>query len=126
MPGKPASETTTFDPPASTSSGRRSASASRTAARIASSSGAATKWAAGEKLRLGPVSVPTGAWMVVVMVPALVYFFFLIRNHYRAVAEQLTLDDYEAPTRRVNASMSASDASLDPSSRQHRRQPAWV
>lgn len=63
---------------------------------------AATKWAAGEKLPVGPFLVPTGAWMVVVMVPSLVWVFFLIHKHYQVLAAQLTLKGYEEPKPRVN------------------------
>jgi len=61
-----------------------------------------SKWAAGEKLHVGGTAVPTGAWMVVVLVPAMVYGFFLIHNHYQFLARQLTLDSYQAPTPRKN------------------------
>jgi amino acid transporter len=61
-----------------------------------------SKWTAGEKLHVGPVAIPTGAWMVVVMVPALVYMFFLIHHHYAGVARQLTLEHFEEPAPRVN------------------------
>jgi hypothetical protein len=40
-----------------------------------------------------------GAWMVVVLVPALVGLFFAIHRHYRNLAAQLSLDDYGAPPR---------------------------
>lgn len=61
-----------------------------------------SKWAAGEPIPIGSYKLPTGAWMIVVLIPALVYVFFLIYNHYRAVAEQLTLECCEEPLPRVN------------------------
>lgn len=61
-----------------------------------------SKWAAGEAIRLGPWKIPTGAWMVVVLVPCLVYVFFLMYHHYCTVAGQLTLDECERPAPRVN------------------------
>jgi hypothetical protein len=63
---------------------------------------ALSKWAAGEKLHLWKLAIPTGAWMVVVMVPALVYMFLAIANHYRSVAQQLTMAGYQKPRPRVN------------------------
>ena len=46
--------------------------------------------------------MPTGAWMVVVLVPAMIYGFFMVHNHYRFLARQLTLDGYQAPPPRKN------------------------
>jgi amino acid transporter len=63
---------------------------------------AVSKWTAGEKLHVGPLAVPTGAWMVVLLIPALVYGFFKIHNHYRLIARQLTLEGYHQPAPRTN------------------------
>jgi amino acid transporter len=40
-----------------------------------------------------------GAWIVLLVVPLLVYVFFSIHRHYRRVAADLSLDDYGAPAR---------------------------
>jgi amino acid transporter len=40
-----------------------------------------------------------GAWLVVVLIPALVYLFFAIHRHYADLAGRLSLDDYGAPGR---------------------------
>ena len=62
-----------------------------------------SKWAAGEPIPfLFGTKIPSGAWMIVVLIPALVYTFFLIHNHYQAVGQQLTLEKYEKPVPRVN------------------------
>lgn len=63
---------------------------------------AVSKWAAGEHLHVGKLAIPTGAWMVVVMVPTLVYMFYATYNHYRSAALQLTLGDDHQPEPRVN------------------------
>ncbi len=43
-----------------------------------------------------------GAWIIVLLVPTLVFIFFSIHHHYRDLARQLSLADYEpaAPIRR--------------------------
>ncbi len=41
----------------------------------------------------------SGAWIVVVIIPALVYLFFSIHRHYRHLAAHLSLDSFGAPTR---------------------------
>ena len=35
-----------------------------------------------------------GAWLVVILVPVLIFIFSQIRNHYRSVAQQLTLEGF--------------------------------
>jgi hypothetical protein len=40
-----------------------------------------------------------GAWIVVVLVPALVMVFFTIHYHYRDLARELSLEDYGTPPR---------------------------
>jgi amino acid transporter len=40
-----------------------------------------------------------GAWIVVLLIPALVFVFFRIHRHYQDVARRLSLDDYGAPPR---------------------------
>ncbi len=40
-----------------------------------------------------------GAWIIVVLVPALVFIFSLIHRHYRDLARQLSLEQYGAPAR---------------------------
>ncbi len=38
-----------------------------------------------------------GAWIILVLVPALVFVFFRIHHHYKHLARSLSLDDYGAP-----------------------------
>ena len=38
-----------------------------------------------------------GAWIILLVVPALVLVFFAINHHYRELAKSLSLDDYGAP-----------------------------
>jgi len=40
-----------------------------------------------------------GAWIIVLLVPILVFVFFRIHYHYRGLAKQLSLEDYGAPAR---------------------------
>ena len=40
-----------------------------------------------------------GAWVIVVLVPVLVFIFFRIHHHYKRLAQQLSLDEYGAPAR---------------------------
>lgn len=40
-----------------------------------------------------------GAWIIVLLIPFLVFVFFRIHGHYRGLARQLTLEDYGAPAR---------------------------
>ncbi len=61
-----------------------------------------SKWAAGEPIPIFGFRIPTGAWMIVLLIPALVYLFFLIYNHYRYIAKQLTLEEFVKPKPRVN------------------------
>src|SRR5205085_930327 len=63
---------------------------------------AISKWTAGEKLHLGKLVIPTGSWMVVLMVPTLVYLCFLSYSHYRWVERQLTMQGYRKQQPRVN------------------------
>jgi amino acid transporter len=41
----------------------------------------------------------TGAWIVVIIIPTLVFIFFSIHRHYKALAARLSLDAFGAPTR---------------------------
>ena len=45
----------------------------------------------------GVVKFSHGAWVVVVLVPALIFLFSLIHRHYRSVAQQLSLENYQPP-----------------------------
>jgi len=38
-----------------------------------------------------------GAWIILLLVPTLVFIFFRIHHHYRDLAKSLSLDDYGAP-----------------------------
>ena len=40
-----------------------------------------------------------GAWVIVLLVPALVFTFFRIHRHYKRLARQLSLDEFGAPAR---------------------------
>ncbi|MCX6027797.1 MAG: APC family permease [Chloroflexi bacterium] len=40
-----------------------------------------------------------GAWIIVLLVPVLVFTFFRIHHHYKRLAKQLSLDEYGAPSR---------------------------
>jgi len=40
-----------------------------------------------------------GAWIIVILIPSLVFVFFQIHNHYRALAKKLSLDTFGAPAR---------------------------
>jgi hypothetical protein len=40
-----------------------------------------------------------GAWIVIVIIPALVFFFFRIHIHYKNVAAQLSLESFGSPPR---------------------------
>ncbi|MBL8093341.1 MAG: APC family permease [Anaerolineales bacterium] len=41
----------------------------------------------------------SGAWIIVILIPSLVFVFFQIHNHYRALAKKLSLDTFGAPAR---------------------------
>jgi hypothetical protein len=45
---------------------------------------------------------PEGAWIVMILIPALVTMFRVTKDHYDAVARQLTLRDWTPPARRTN------------------------
>jgi hypothetical protein len=42
----------------------------------------------------GTVKFSHGAWVVVIIIPSLIYLFFRIKAHYRSVARQLSLEGY--------------------------------
>lgn len=42
----------------------------------------------------GVVKFVAGAWIVVILIPALIFLFFRIKKHYRSVAKQLSLEGY--------------------------------
>ena len=45
---------------------------------------------------------PEGAWIVIVLIPALVALFRITKKHYDEVSDQLTLRDWTPPGRRTN------------------------
>jgi amino acid transporter len=45
---------------------------------------------------------PEGAWIVIVLIPAIVTVFLKTKKHYDEVASQLTLRDWSPPARRTN------------------------
>jgi amino acid transporter len=54
---------------------------------------------------LGIVAItkgPEGAWIVILLIPCLVLLFKKTKQHYDAVADQLTLRDWTPPARRTN------------------------
>jgi amino acid transporter len=63
---------------------------------------AVSKWTAGEHFHIAGLSIPTGAYVVVVLVPCLVAMFFAINHHYATVKQQLTLEGYERLPQRRN------------------------
>ena len=40
-----------------------------------------------------------GAWIIVILIPSLVFVFFQIHGHYKALAKRLSLDTFGAPAR---------------------------
>ncbi len=52
---------------------------------------AAMKFFAGPRIPLGPWRIPTGSYIVLLLIPAIVYVFFKINQHYRELADQLRL-----------------------------------
>ncbi len=40
-----------------------------------------------------------GAWIIVIVIPVLVFLFLQINSHYKSLAKQLSLDTFGAPTR---------------------------
>ena len=40
-----------------------------------------------------------GAWIIVIVIPVLVFLFLQIHSHYKSLAKQLSLDTFGAPTR---------------------------
>src|SRR6185503_17640696 len=51
---------------------------------------------------VGLTKGPEGAWIVMVLIPAIVFVFLKTKKHYDAVADQLTLRDWTPPQRRTN------------------------
>jgi len=51
------------------------------------------KFTAGPTFRLGPIAIPTGSYIVLLLIPAVVYVFFKINQHYRELADQLRLTE---------------------------------
>jgi hypothetical protein len=41
----------------------------------------------------------SGAWIIVILIPSLVFVFFRIHHHYKALAKRLSLDTFGAPAR---------------------------
>ena len=42
-----------------------------------------------------------GAWVVLILIPVLVFIFSAIHKHYRQLAASLSLEDYGAPPRTI-------------------------
>ena len=51
---------------------------------------------------VGLTKGPEGAWIVIVLIPVIVFVFRKTKKHYDAVASQLTLRDWAPPQRRTN------------------------
>jgi amino acid transporter len=51
---------------------------------------------------VGVTKGPEGAWIVIVLIPCLVWIFRQTKQHYDAVAAQLTVHDWTPPARRTN------------------------
>jgi len=45
---------------------------------------------------------PEGAWIVIILIPVIVFVFLQTKSHYDQVAAQLTLRDWTPPARRTN------------------------
>ena len=52
---------------------------------------ASMKFAAGPPIVIGPLSIPTGAWIVLALIPSIVYVFHKINRHYITLGNQLRL-----------------------------------
>ena len=51
---------------------------------------------------VGLTKGPEGAWIVIVLIPVIVFVFLKTKKHYDEVASQLTLRDWAPPQRRTN------------------------
>jgi amino acid transporter len=58
---------------------------------------AITKWTSGERFHVFGAAVPTGAWMVVVLIPILVLMFLKINRHYKALSQRLSMENFVHP-----------------------------
>ena len=60
---------------------------------------AVMKFAAGPELTVGPFHIPTGAYIVLLLIPLLVYVFYKIHKHYVTLGNRLrlTMDAVEEP-----------------------------
>jgi hypothetical protein len=58
---------------------------------------AVTKWSAGEKFHVFGLAIPTGAWIVIVLIPLLVLMFLKINRHYRDLGRRLSMEDFVHP-----------------------------
>lgn len=54
---------------------------------------ATMKFAAGPRLHLGFLSIPTGAYIVLLLIPSIVYMFHKIHQHYITLGNQLRLTE---------------------------------
>jgi amino acid transporter len=53
------------------------------------------KFAAGPRVHIGPLEIPTGAYIVLLLIPALVYVFHKIHQHYIELGNQLRITEME-------------------------------
>lgn len=60
---------------------------------------ASMKLTAGPRLHIGPLSIPTGAYIVLMLIPMIVFVFYRIHQHYITLGNQLRLTDenFEEP-----------------------------
>lgn len=54
---------------------------------------ATVKFASGTPFVIGPIRLPTGAYMVMILIPLLVYMFYRIHQHYVTLGNQLRLSE---------------------------------
>ncbi|MCX6344907.1 MAG: APC family permease [Armatimonadetes bacterium] len=59
---------------------------------------AVTKFASGPKFMLWSIPVPTGAYIVLILIPTLVLIFYKIHQHYIELGDQLRLADEDLET----------------------------
>jgi len=58
---------------------------------------AAVKFHAGPTFHIGPIPLPTGSYIVLILIPGLVYVLLKINQHYRELADQLRITEAVEP-----------------------------
>lgn len=57
----------------------------------------AMKLTAGPRVHLGPISLPTGSYIVLMLIPIIVYILMKIHQHYMDLGEQLRITEFVEP-----------------------------